>query len=409
MQMKEYIKNIIETAENCAKDTFKKVEDTAYFNQKKVLKAFQKHKISLRHFAQTTGYGYGDEGRDTLNKLFADVFDCESALVSPHLLSGTHALSVALFGVLRPNDLLLSITGKPYDTLDEVIKGADGSLADFGVNYHCIDLLKGHIDEKAVVEYITKNKTRMIFITRSRGYSMRNALSIAEIKSITEKVKKVDSSICIMVDNCYGEFMDIIEPTTVGVDLMAGSLNKNPGGGIVPTGGYVCGTTEYINKVAGRLTAPSVGAEIGSNVFGYQYYYQGLFQAPHVTLQATKGSILFAYALTAMGYETIPKPEERCDDIIRSVKFNTEIELTSFIQAIQTASPVDSFLSLEAWDMPGYTNKVIMAAGCFVEGASIELSADAPIKEPYIAYLQGGLTYEHCKAALEICIEAITK
>ncbi|MEG2002527.1 MAG: methionine gamma-lyase family protein, partial [Clostridia bacterium] len=219
----------------------------------------------------------------------------------------------------------------------------------------------------------------------------------------------IDSNICIMVDNCYGEFMDTIEPTSVGVDVMAGSLNKNPGGGIVPTGGYVCGKAEYVDKVAGRLTAPSVGCEIGSNVFGYQYYYQGLFQAPHVTLQATKGSILFAYALDELGYDVLPKKDAPCNDIIRSVKLNTKEELVAFIQAIQTASPVDSYLTLEAWDMPGYVDQVIMAAGCFVEGASIELSADAPIKEPYIAYLQGGLTYEHCKCALEICLNAILK
>ncbi len=403
--MNERIKEIISSSENQAAEIFKKVEEIAYENQKKVLNAFQQYKISLRHFSQTTGYGYGDDGRDILNRLYATVFEAEDALVSSHILSGTHALSVALFGVLRPNDRLVSITGKPYDTLNEVISGADGSLSDFGVTYDCIDLDdKGKIQEEVVLDYIKNNKTRMIFITRSRGYSSRDALSIAEIGSITEKIHNFDENICVMVDNCYGEFMDVKEPTSVGVDLMAGSLNKNPGGGIVPTGGYVMGKKIYVDKVAGRLTAPSVGSEIGSNVFGYQYYYQGLFMAPHVTLQAVKGSILFAYALSSLGYEVLPKPDCLCNDIIRSIKLNSEKELCDFIQAIQTASPVDSYLTLEPWDMPGYTEKVIMAAGCFVEGASIELSADAPIKEPYIAYLQGGLTYEHCKYALELCL-----
>lgn len=405
--MNEKINEIIANAEREATETFKVAEEIAFNNQKKVLKAFQNAKVALRHFSQTTGYGYGDDGRDTLNRLFAEVFDCESALVSPHILSGTHALSLALFGVLRPNDLLLSITGKPYDTLDNVIKGADGSLDDFGVKYDCIELKDGQIDENAVIEYISNKKVRMIFITRSRGYSLRDALSVEQIGSITKKIKTIDCEICIMVDNCYGEFMDVIEPTSVGVDLMAGSLNKNPGGGIVPTGGYICGKESYVNKVAGRLTAPSVGSEIGSNVFGYQYYYQGLFIAPHVTLQATKGSILFAYALDALGYEVTPQKDAHCNDIIRSVKFKTKKELIAFIQAIQKASPVDSFVTLEAWDMPGYNDQVIMAAGCFVEGASIELSADAPVREPYIAYLQGGLTYEHCKCALETCLNAI--
>lgn len=407
--MNEIVNKIVTEAEAKAREMFEKVDKVAYLNQKKVLKAFQKNRIALRHFNQTSGYGYGDDGRDTLNSLFADIFGAEDALVSGHIMSGTHALTVALYGVLRPNDHFVCITGTPYDTIRPVIKGSDGSLFDFGVTYEEIPLKNNKIDEESVMKYIKERKTKMIYLQRSRGYEWRSALSIADTESIAKKIKAFDSNIIIMMDNCYGEFIEEKEPTSVGVDIIAGSLIKNPGGGIAPTGGYICGKKDLIAKIAGRLSAPSVGNEVGSNMFGYQYYYQGIFVSPHVVAQALKGSILFAYALNSIGFETSPKPNEKCSDLIRSVKFNTKEELIAFIQAIQKASPVDSFVTLEPWDMPGYDDQVIMAAGCFVQGASIELSADSPIKAPYIAYMQGGITYEHCKCAVEMCLEAVLK
>ncbi|MBR2397842.1 MAG: methionine gamma-lyase family protein, partial [Clostridia bacterium] len=374
----EQARKIVETAENKAKEQFKKVEDIAYFNQEKVIRAFQKNRIALRHFAQTNGYGYGDDGRDTLNCLFADVFGTETALVSPHILSGTHALSVALFGVLRPNDVLLSITGKPYDTLDEVIKGADGSLYDFGIKYDQIDMIGDCIDLEKVKEKAANPFVKVVFLQRSRGYSLRNAISIAQIEEAVKVVRSVNKDVCIMVDNCYGEFIDVKEPSEVGADVIIGSLIKNPGGGIAPTGAYIAGKQVYIDKIAGRLTAPSIGSEVGSYSYGYQYFYQGLFLAPHAVSQAIKGSILFAYAFSEVGYKTIPAPNEDCQDIIRDIFLSNDKELVAFIQMIQNVSPIDSFLTLEPWDMPGYDSKVVMAAGCFVQGASLELSADSP-------------------------------
>ena len=405
----EQARKIVETAENKAKEQFKKVEDIAYFNQEKVIRAFQKNRIALRHFAQTNGYGYGDDGRDTLNCLFADVFGTETALVSPHILSGTHALSVALFGVLRPNDVLLSITGKPYDTLDEVIKGADGSLYDFGIKYDQIDMIGDCIDLEKVKEKAANPFVKVVFLQRSRGYSLRNAISIAQIEEAVKVVRSVNKDVCIMVDNCYGEFVDVKEPSEVGADVIIGSLIKNPGGGIAPTGAYIAGKQVYIDKIAGRLTAPSIGSEVGSYSYGYQYFYQGLFLAPHAVSQAIKGSILFAYAFSEVGYKTIPAPEEDCQDIIRDIFLSNDKELVAFIQMIQNVSPIDSFLTLEPWDMPGYDSKVVMAAGCFVQGASLELSADSPVKPPYVAYLQGGITYEHCKFAAINCVDAVLK
>ena len=405
----EQARKIVEIAEIKAKEQFKKVENIAYYNQEKVIRAFQKNRIALRHFAQTNGYGYGDDGRDTLNCLFADVFGTETALVSPHILSGTHALSVALFGVLRPNDVLLSITGKPYDTLDEVIKGADDSLYDFGIKYDQIDMIGDCIDLEKVKEKAANPFVKVVFLQRSRGYSLRNAISIAQIEEAVKVVRSVNKDVCIMVDNCYGEFIDVKEPSEVGADVIIGSLIKNPGGGIAPTGAYIAGKQVYIDKIAGRLTAPSIGSEVGSYSYGYQYFYQGLFLAPHAVSQAIKGSILFAYAFSEVGYKTIPAPNEDCQDIIRDIFLSNDKELVAFIQMIQNVSPIDSFLTLEPWDMPGYDSKVVMAAGCFVQGASLELSADSPVKPPYVAYLQGGITYEHCKFAAINCVDAVLK
>ncbi len=392
--------------EKCEKDLeplFNKLEDIALFNQEKVLNAFKKNRIALRHFSGTSGYGYGDEGRDTLNLLVADIFRAEKAIFSPNIVSGTHALSLCLYGVLRAGDTMLSICGQPYDTLKEVISGkGNGSLEDFGVKFNSIPLKNNFFDKDEIAKAIKNDASiKMIYIQRSRGYEWRNALSISEIEDIVNFVRQLGFDGCIMLDNCYGEFIEKKEATEVGVNLLAGSMIKNIGGGIAPTGGYIAGDARYVDMVQNRLTAPSISGEVGSYMFGYQYYYQGLFLAPHTVLQALKGSLLFGAVLNSLGFETSPQIDVLPNDIIRAIKFNDEKKLIAFIQTIQANSPVDSNVVVLPWDMPGYEDNVIMAAGCFVQGSSIELSADAPIKPPYIAYLQGGITYEHCKIALK--------
>ncbi len=393
----------IKECENILSPMFDKLEDIALFNQEKVLNAFKKNNVALRHFSGTTGYGYGDEGRDTLNLVVADIFNCESAICSPNIVSGTHALTLCLYGILRPNDNVLCISGTPYDTLQDVIFGENiGSLKDFNVSFSCIDLINGSFNKEKIKEYILNNTNlKMIYLQRSRGYEWRNALSIEEIKDVVDFIRSAGFDGCIMLDNCYGEFIEKKEPLEVGVNLLAGSMIKNLGGGIAPTGGYIAGDKKYVDMVANRLTAPSIGGEVGSYAFGYKDFYQGIFIAPHIVLQALKGSMLFGMVFEKLGYETSPKLTEMPKDIIRAIKFNDEEKLISFIQSIQFASPVDGFVTVMPWDMPGYENKVIMAAGCFVQGSSIELSADAPIKPPFIAYLQGGITYEHCKLAIK--------
>ena len=396
------IKEIIENAEKELQPFYKQVEDIALYNQEKVLKAFQNNHIALRHFSGSSGYGYGDDGRDTLNKLFADIFGAEKAICSPNIVSGTHALTLCLYGVLRPNDKVLCVTGQPYDTLQDVINGeGNGSLKDFGISFDYISLKNDTFDYESIAKYLKCNPSiKMVYLQRSRGYEWRNALTIQQIKSLVDYVREKDFQGCIMLDNCYGEFIEEREATEVGVSLMAGSMIKNPGGGIAPTGGYVVGEKKYVDLVANRLTAPSIGDEVGSYLAGYQLFYQGLFLAPHTVLQAVKGCMLFSKVLTDLGYTTLPKSFEKPNDIILAIKFNDKDKLISFIQNIQENSPIDSFVKAMQWKMPGYENEVIMAAGCFVQGSSIELSADAPIKPPYIAYMQGGLTYEHCKIVL---------
>ena len=391
--------------EDCEKELlpqFKILEDIALFNQEKVLNAFKKNKVALRHFYGTTGYGYGDEGRDTLNRVFADIFNAEAAICSPSFVSGTHAISSCLYGILRPCDIVLSITGKTYDTLEDVISGkGNGSLLDFGVKFCAVPLKNGGFDFDVIRGKIAELKPKTVYMQRSRGYEWRKALTVSEIESAVGFLRGIGFDGPIMLDNCYGEFVEKREPTEVGVDLVAGSLIKNPGGGIAPTGGYVCGNKRYVDLVQNRLTAPSIGGEVGSYPFGYQYFYQGLFLAPHTVLQSMKGAMLFSYVLGNKGYKVSPNRKEIPRDIITMTEFNDRDKLISFIQNIQENSPVDSNVKLLPWDMPGYEDQVIMAAGCFVQGSSIELSADAPIKPPYIAYLQGGLTYEHCKIALK--------
>ena len=408
MSIDSKVLSIINNAENKLQDFYKELENTAFLNQKKVLEAFQNNNVALRHFSGTSGYGYDDIGRDTLCKVFADIFHSEAAIVSPLIASGTHALTLALFGILRPNDKMLAISGSPYDTLLSVINGKNiGSLKDFGVKYEEISLKNNDFDFEAIERSIKCEIPKLIFIGRSRGYEWRDALSVEKIGKAIDFIKNIDKNIVVMVDNCYGEFMDILEPTDVNADMMVGSLIKNPGGGLAPTGGYIAGKESVIEQVAFRLTSPSIGMEIGSYTGGYRQFYQGIFLAPHTTMNATKGSALFAQVFSDLGYEVCPEPTAKCNDTVRSIKFNTKDELISFIQSIQKASPIDSNVLPMPWAMPGYDDEVIMAAGTFVAGASIELSADSPIKEPYIAYVQGGLTYEHVKLAVIMCVQEL--
>ena len=399
---------LILESERDLEENFRLADEISEYNQEKVLKAFNAHRIAIRHFNPSTGYGYGDEGRFVLGDVFADAMGAESGIVSPALLSGTHALTVALFGILRPNDAVLAVSGMPYDTLRGVIFGENnGSLKDFGVSFHHNELTKeGKFDYDAVLTEMRRlgKSLKMIYIQRSRGYELRDAFAVAEIQEMCDFVRKNGFTGCIFVDNCYGEFVEKQEPCDVGADVAVGSLIKNPGGGLAPTGGYIVGKEEYIDLIGRRLTAPSIGNEVGSYAYGYRLFYQGLFLAPHTVNQAVKGSLLIGKCMEKFGYENFPKLDKIPADITRAIRFDTAKQLCDFIQSVQEASPVDSFVTLEPWDMPGYDSKVIMAAGCFVEGASIELSADAPVKEPYTAYFQGGLTYEHCKYALKLIL-----
>lgn len=396
------IEDRIASAERALAPKFAEIDAIAYCNQDKVLHAFKEERIALRHFAPSTGYGYGDEGRDALGRVYARAFGAERAIVSPTLLSGTHTLTVALFGVLRPGDKVLCISGTPYDTLRGVIWGeGNGSLADFGISFETLALDEGgKMDLAAVEKALASQEYRMVYIQRSRGYELRDSFTIEEIEVACARVRGCGFRGCIFVDNCYGEFAEKREPTDVGADLIAGSLIKNPGGGLTPTGGYIAGKAKYIEQCENRLTAPSVGGEIGSYAYGYQLFYQGFFLAPHVVAQALKGALLIGQCMSELGYENYPSVDRLPPDLTRAVRFDTEKQLTDFIQSVQDVSPVDSFVKLEAWDMPGYDCKIIMAAGAFNAGASIELSADAPIREPYVAYFQGGLTYEHCRIAV---------
>ncbi len=404
------IEKLIDRSEMESKKLFDRIDAVALYNQQKVLNAFQKNRIALRHFAGTSGYGYDDVGRDTLSMVFADVFGGEAAIATPLLTSGTHAIATVLYGLLRPGDCFLSISGMPYDTLETVISGDSvGSLKDFGVNFESVELTEsGDFNKSEIEKRLKQKKYKLLFIQRSRGYNWRNAFGVEQIGDIIAFVRKF-TDVPVVIDNCYGEFVELKEPTEVGADIIVGSLIKNPGGGIAPTGGYIVGRKDLVEQIGYRLTAPGVGTEVGSYAYGYREFYQGLFFAPHVTAQALKGSVLFGSVFDKLGYETLPLPSENCNDIIRSIKFNAKEELIRFCQAIQACSPIDSFAMPEPWDMPGYTDQVIMAAGTFVQGASIELSADSPIREPYIAYLQGGLTYEHVKIAVKKCVEYIRK
>ncbi|MFQ7030774.1 MAG: aminotransferase class I/II-fold pyridoxal phosphate-dependent enzyme [Christensenellales bacterium] len=401
---------IVQTAEATLSDNFKNIDNVALLNQRKVLNAFINNRVSARHFAGTNGYGYDDVGRETLNCVFADVLDAESALVSPLIVSGTHALTLALFGILRPDDILLSVTGDVYDTLNDVISGnGNGSLKDFGIKFDKIELCDGKINLSEICKYLETTQPKLIYFQRSRGYSWRNALTIDDFGNAVNVIKKISPDSLIMVDNCYGEFTEECEPTVCGADIIAGSLIKNAGGGLAPTGGYIAGRKELVELAAKRLTTPSTGGEVGSYENGYRNFYQGIFLAPHTVAQALKGALLLSECMSISGFETLPDKHSKLGDIICSIKFNDKQKLIDFCKLVQSNSPIDGYVTPEPWDMPGYENQVIMAAGCFVQGASIELSCDAPVKPPYTAYLQGGLTYEHVKIVAQKAVEYFLK
>lgn len=404
---------LIEDAQRAVEDKFKELEAIAEFNQLKVMRAFADNKVSERHFMPTTGYGYDDDGRDTLDKIYAQVFGAEDALVRHNWVNGSHTLATMLYGVLRPGDTMLAITGKPYDTLEEVIgiagEDGNGSLKDFGISYKELELINGDIDYENAEKILKTEKIRAVMIQRSKGYGWRPTYSAEKIGEIVKFVKSISPDTVCMVDNCYGEFADIYEPTEFGADLIAGSLIKNPGGGLAPTGGYIAGRRDLIELCSYRMTCVGIGRECGATLGFNRQAYQGLFMAPHTVLQALKAAILCASAFSILGFETDPAPNGERHDIIQSVKFGDKDKMIAFIQGIQKGAPIDSFVVPEPWDMPGYQDQVIMAAGAFIQGASIELSADAPIREPYIAYMQGGLTYESAKLGITVAVDNILK
>lgn len=393
----------IEEAEVQVESQFRAVDRIADLNQWKVIEAFQKFQVSDFHFGGSTGYGYNDRGREVLDLVYAEVFGAESALVRPHFASGTHTIATALFGMLRPGDGLLYITGTPYDTLHKVIgkpNDGTGSLQDFGITYDEVNLTDdGNVDWDVVASKLT-DKTKVIGIQRSRGYDWRSSFSVAQIGEMITKVKQLKSDCLVFVDNCYGEFTEVMEPTQVGADLMAGSLIKNPGGGLAETGGYICGRTELVELASYRLTAPGIGGEVGAMLGTTRSIYQGLFLAPVTVGQAVKGSILASAVFERAGFTSTPKWDQPRYDLIQAISFDNAEQLVAFVQGIQRAAAVDGHVVPEPWEMPGYEHPVIMAAGTFMQGGSLELSADAPVREPYIAYMQGGLTYSHVKFGL---------
>lgn len=403
LQNSKKLQPLIEEIEEKIAPVHHRIDRIVEANQYRVLKSYQKHRVSDSHFAPSTGYGYDDIGRDTLESIYGDVLGGEAGLVRPQIISGTHAISTALFGILRPGDELLYITGRPYDTLEEVvgIRGSgNGSLKEFGIRYQCADLTPdGKVDEEAVRKAIGPN-TKMIGIQRSKGYAARPSFTVDEIGGMIRFVKSIKPDVIVFVDNCYGEFVEDKEPCHVGADLMAGSLIKNPGGGIVKTGGYIVGKREYVEACSYRLTAPGLGAEAGASLYSLLEMYQGFFLAPHTVGQALKGAVFTSAILERAGMNTSPSWDAMRTDLIQSVEFNDPEKMVKFCQAIQLASPVDSYVTPYPSYMPGYEDDVIMAAGTFIQGASIELSADGPLRAPYTAYVQGGLTYAHVKIAV---------
>ena len=401
---------LIRDVEQDLREIFQQFEETAYINQTRVLRAFQRHRIRESHFQSSSGYGYGDVGRDTLEELYADVFSAPNALVRSQIVSGTHAISSCLFALLRPGDQLISLVGPPYDTLKRVIgyeKPLPNSLVDRGINYQEIPLTSElKADLTSLPDYIT-TQTRMVLIQRSRGYSLRPAVDLDTIKQLVDIVRSCNPHTIIMVDNCYGEFVNTTEPTDYGVDLMAGSLIKNPGGGLALSGGYIVGGNDLVDQIADYLTAPGLGKEMGASLGQNRLLYQGLFLAPHTVLQALKGALLTAAVFERIGWAVSPRWFEKRSDIVQAIILNDPQQIKRFCQIVQESSPIDSDVRLEFADMPGYADQIIMAAGTFIQGSSIELSCDAPLRTPYTAFMQGGLSYEHVRYVVERLLEEL--
>ena len=399
----EYSENILDGL----KERFEELDKTAEYNQMKVIAAMQKNKVAEMHLSGTSGYGYNDDGRDTLEQVYVDIFKTESALVRPQIICGTHALNIALSANLRPGDELLSPVGKPYDTMDEIIgiRPSRGSLAEYGVTYAQVDLLPdGSFDYDGIKKAINE-RTKLVTIQRSKGYASRPTLSVERIGELISFIKGIKPDCICMVDNCYGEFVERIEPSEVGADMVVGSLIKNPGGGLAPCGGYIAGKKEYIEQAAFRLSSPGLGKEVGATLGVNSSFYQGLFLAPTVVAGAIKGAIFAANAYERLGFPVIPNGSEPRYDIIQAVELGTDKGLIAFCKGIQAAAPVDSYVTPEPWAMPGYDADVIMAAGAFVQGSSIELSADGPLKPPYSVYFQGGLTWYHAKLGIMMSMQ----
>ena len=392
-------------------DKFKELDNLCEYNSLKVLNAFQKHNVTEASFASTTGYGYGDIGRDTIEEIFADVLGAESALVRNQFISGSHALTVALFAFLRPGDTMLSITGKPYDTLDEVIGIVDNSssLKSFGVKYEQIDLINDEFDVESIKRRLTNDKVKLIEIQRSKGYSTRKSLTINKVKHVIQAIREIDKDVIIMIDNCYCEFVSSEEPLKVGADVIVGSLIKNLGGGIAPNGAYIAGRKDLVELAAERLTLPGEGKEVGPSLGVNRYLLQGLFMAPSVVSSALKTAIFTSLLLEKLGYKVEPRYNEERADIVQNIEFGTPDKLIKYCQGIQMGSPIDSNAIPMPWDMPGYVDKVIMAAGTFTQGSSIEISCDGPVRPPFIAYQQGGLTYEYGKYAVLKAVSELLK
>lgn len=409
--IREGLEKLSTQVEQEVESIFKKIEKTCEKNSLKVLKAFQENKIADIHFNSTTGYGYGDIGRDTIEKVYSNVLKAEDSLVRSQFISGTHALTVALFAFLRPGDTLLSITGKPYDTLDEVIgiEENESSLKSYGIQFKQIDLINNDFDYKKIEETLKKEKIKVIEIQRSKGYSKRKSITIEQLEKVIKCIRKVDKDVIIMIDNCYCEFVTTKEPLEVGADIIVGSLIKNLGGGIAPNGAYIAGKKHFVKLAAERLTVPGEGKEVGPSLGMNKSILQGLFMAPSVVAASLKTAVFASRMLEKLGYQTEPKFDEQRADIVQTIHFGEKEKLIQYCQGIQMGSPIDSYSIPMPWDMPGYTNQVIMAAGAFTQGSSIELSCDGPIRPPYIAFMQGGLTYEYGKLGVLKAIENIMK
>jgi len=408
MNISKEIRDLGRDAEREIKPYFELIDEHCERNTEKVLAAFSRRRVSESLFAGTTGYGYDDHGRETLDRIYADIFGAESALVRIGFVNGTHALCCGLFSAVKTGDTVLSVTGPAYDTLQNTITGDYlGSMKNYGISYKQIDLKDGKPDLPAIATAAKDSNVKLVFIQRSRGYAVRKTLSCEEIGEICRTVHAANPEAAIMVDNCYGEFVEELEPTQVGADLIAGSLIKNPGGGLAPTGGYIAGRKDLVKNAAYRLTAPGIGGECGCTMGQNRLLYQGLFLAPHITAQALKTAVFCAKVMEKLGYEVSPRAEEPRHDIIQTISFGSPEPLRRFCEGIQAGAPVDSFATPEPGDMPGYDDKVIMAAGAFVQGASIELSADAPMREPYVCYMQGGLTYSSGKLGVLLAAERI--